>query len=214
MAARRALGMLSLIFALLALAEVDDKCASRWVNFDLWPYLAVLAYRRRVGFRPAVFVALKTERLVPRPATHPHCRRTREGPLGQSRLSAPYPRPPYWRISCPSDSAFLEVIGFWDPQKRFWTESEFSTAPEVCGGVWMSDATALHERERLEAICPGLYATRQQRPVSSLSLRNTREREYRRGQALEFSLRDEARFGIGGCEPPQPSLIARRPAGP
>src|SRR5262249_13778249 len=57
--------------------------------------------------------------------------------------------------------AFLDVIGFWDPKKRFWTESEFSTAPEVCTRVQrslehdgLSDATALHVRERLEAICP------------------------------------------------------------
>jgi len=43
-----------------------------WVKFDLSPYPAVLAYRRRIGSRPAVIAALKTERLVPWPATQPH----------------------------------------------------------------------------------------------------------------------------------------------
>jgi len=43
-----------------------------WVKFDLSPYPSVLAYRRRVGSRPAVIAALKTERLVPWPATQPH----------------------------------------------------------------------------------------------------------------------------------------------
>jgi hypothetical protein len=58
--------------------------------------------------------------------------------------------------------AFLDVIGFWDPKKRFWTESEFSAAPEVCTRIrrgverdGLSDATGLHVRQRLEAICPG-----------------------------------------------------------
>jgi hypothetical protein len=57
---------------------------------------------------------------------------------------------------------FLDLIGFWDPQKRFWTESEFSNAPEVCMRIrrsmerdGLNDATAMDVRERLEAICPG-----------------------------------------------------------
>jgi hypothetical protein len=57
---------------------------------------------------------------------------------------------------------FLDLIGFWDPKKRFWTDSAFSTAPEVCMRIrqsverdGLSDASALHVRERLEAICPG-----------------------------------------------------------
>lgn len=43
-----------------------------WVNFDLSPYRAVLAYRHRVGSRPAVIAALKAEGLVPWPTTQPH----------------------------------------------------------------------------------------------------------------------------------------------
>jgi glutathione S-transferase len=43
-----------------------------WVHFDLSPYQAVLAHRRRVGNRPAVAATLKTEGLVPWPATQPH----------------------------------------------------------------------------------------------------------------------------------------------
>jgi glutathione S-transferase len=43
-----------------------------WVNFDLSPYRAVIACRERVGTRPAVLAALKTEGLVPWPATQPH----------------------------------------------------------------------------------------------------------------------------------------------
>jgi glutathione S-transferase len=43
-----------------------------WVNFDLSSYSAVLAYRQRVGSRPAVVAALKAEGLVPWPATQPH----------------------------------------------------------------------------------------------------------------------------------------------
>jgi len=43
-----------------------------WVNFDLSPYRALLAYRERVGSRPAVIAALKAEGLVPWPATQPH----------------------------------------------------------------------------------------------------------------------------------------------
>jgi hypothetical protein len=57
---------------------------------------------------------------------------------------------------------FLDLIGFWDPQKRFWTESEFPSAPEVCTRIrrsmerdGLSDATAMDVRETLEAICPG-----------------------------------------------------------
>jgi hypothetical protein len=57
---------------------------------------------------------------------------------------------------------FLDLLGFWDPQKRFWTESEFPTAPEVCMRIrrsmerdGLSDATAMDVRETLEAICPG-----------------------------------------------------------
>jgi glutathione S-transferase len=42
-----------------------------WVNFDLSPYPAVLAYRQRVGSRPAVIAALKAEGLVPWPTTQP-----------------------------------------------------------------------------------------------------------------------------------------------
>jgi hypothetical protein len=58
--------------------------------------------------------------------------------------------------------AFLDVIGFWDPKKRFWTETEFTAAPEVCRRVRQSiereglvDATAVNVRERLEGYCPG-----------------------------------------------------------
>lgn len=36
-----------------------------WLDFDLSPYRAVLAHRERVGSRPAVVAALKTEGLVP-----------------------------------------------------------------------------------------------------------------------------------------------------
>ena len=43
-----------------------------WVNFDLSPYGSVLAHRERIGFRPAVVAALKTEGLVPWPGTQPH----------------------------------------------------------------------------------------------------------------------------------------------
>ena len=43
-----------------------------WVNFDLSPYRAVLAYRERIGSRRAVIAALKTEGLVPWPTTQPH----------------------------------------------------------------------------------------------------------------------------------------------
>jgi hypothetical protein len=57
--------------------------------------------------------------------------------------------------------AFLDVIGFWDPKKRFWTETEFPAAPEVCTRIrqgierdGLSDATAVHVRERVEALCP------------------------------------------------------------
>jgi glutathione S-transferase len=42
-----------------------------WVNFDLSPYRAVLAFRERVGTRPAVIAALETEGLVPWPASQP-----------------------------------------------------------------------------------------------------------------------------------------------
>lgn len=43
-----------------------------WVNFDLSPYRAVLAYRERVGSRPPVIAALEAEGLVPWPAVQPH----------------------------------------------------------------------------------------------------------------------------------------------
>jgi glutathione S-transferase len=43
-----------------------------WVNLDLSPYRTVLAYRQRVGSRPAVVAALKAEGLVPWPARQPH----------------------------------------------------------------------------------------------------------------------------------------------
>ena len=43
-----------------------------WVNFALTPYPAVLAYRARVGSRPAVIAALRAEGLVPWPASQPH----------------------------------------------------------------------------------------------------------------------------------------------
>jgi glutathione S-transferase len=42
-----------------------------WVNFDLSAYRAVLAYRNRIGARPAVAVALAMEGLVPWPASQP-----------------------------------------------------------------------------------------------------------------------------------------------
>jgi glutathione S-transferase len=42
-----------------------------WVNFDLSPYRAVLAYRERVGARPAVMAALEMEGLVPWPSAPP-----------------------------------------------------------------------------------------------------------------------------------------------
>lgn len=40
-----------------------------WVKFDQSPYKAVTAYRERVGSRPAVIAALKSEGLIPWPAT-------------------------------------------------------------------------------------------------------------------------------------------------
>jgi len=43
-----------------------------WVSFDLIPYPAVLAHRQKLATRPAVITALKTEGLVPWPATQPH----------------------------------------------------------------------------------------------------------------------------------------------
>jgi glutathione S-transferase len=43
-----------------------------WTHFDLSPYRLVLAFRERVGSRPAVIAALRTEGLVPWPATQPH----------------------------------------------------------------------------------------------------------------------------------------------
>ena len=43
-----------------------------WVDFNLSPYRAILAYRQRVGSRPAVVAALRAEGLVPWPATQPH----------------------------------------------------------------------------------------------------------------------------------------------
>jgi glutathione S-transferase len=45
---------------------------ANWTNFDLSPYPSVLAFRERVGSRPAVIAALTTEGLVPWPATQPH----------------------------------------------------------------------------------------------------------------------------------------------
>ena len=43
-----------------------------WTNFDLSHYRSVLAFRERVGSRPAVIAALSTEGLVPWPAKQPH----------------------------------------------------------------------------------------------------------------------------------------------
>lgn len=43
-----------------------------WTQFDLSSYPSVLAFRERVGSRPAVIAALTTEGLVPWPASHPH----------------------------------------------------------------------------------------------------------------------------------------------
>ena len=43
-----------------------------WVNFDLSRYRAVLAYRQRIGSRPAVIAALQAEGLAPWPAKQPH----------------------------------------------------------------------------------------------------------------------------------------------
>jgi hypothetical protein len=58
--------------------------------------------------------------------------------------------------------AFLDVIGFWDPSKRFWTDEEFPNAPEVCRRIRQSlertglnDATLLDVRDRLQGVCPG-----------------------------------------------------------
>lgn len=45
---------------------------ANWGNFDLSPYRAVLTYRQRIGSRPAVVVALKSEGLVPWTANKPH----------------------------------------------------------------------------------------------------------------------------------------------
>ena len=42
-----------------------------WVNFDLSPYRAVLAFRDRICARPAVIAALKAEGLCPWPASQP-----------------------------------------------------------------------------------------------------------------------------------------------
>jgi hypothetical protein len=57
---------------------------------------------------------------------------------------------------------FLDVIGFWDVKKRFWTATEFPKAAEVCTRIrrsierdGLTDSTAVHVRERLDAICPG-----------------------------------------------------------
>ena len=44
---------------------------ANWVNFDLSPYPAILAFRERVRTRPAVIAALKTEGLYPWPASQP-----------------------------------------------------------------------------------------------------------------------------------------------
>ena len=43
-----------------------------WTSFDLSPYPSVIAFRKRIGSRPAVIAALTTEGLVPWPATQPH----------------------------------------------------------------------------------------------------------------------------------------------
>ncbi len=43
-----------------------------WTNFDLSLYPSLLAFRERVGSRPAVIAALAAEGLVPWPATQPH----------------------------------------------------------------------------------------------------------------------------------------------
>jgi glutathione S-transferase len=43
-----------------------------WVNFDLAPYTAILAFRERVRTRPAVSAALRAEGLCPWPASQPH----------------------------------------------------------------------------------------------------------------------------------------------
>jgi glutathione S-transferase len=43
-----------------------------WVDFDLSPYPSVVAYRQRLGARPAVMAALEAEGLVPWPASQPH----------------------------------------------------------------------------------------------------------------------------------------------
>jgi glutathione S-transferase len=45
---------------------------ANWANFDLSPYRGILAFRERVGTRPAVITALKTEGLYPWPASQPH----------------------------------------------------------------------------------------------------------------------------------------------
>jgi hypothetical protein len=57
---------------------------------------------------------------------------------------------------------FLDVIGFWDVKKRFWTATEFPKAAEVCTRIrrsierdGLTDSTAVHVRERLDEICPG-----------------------------------------------------------
>src|SRR5262245_29369141 len=58
-----------------SVADAHFFVVSNWatsVNFNLSPYRAVIAHRERVGARPAVVAALKTEGLVPWPATQPH----------------------------------------------------------------------------------------------------------------------------------------------
>jgi glutathione S-transferase len=42
-----------------------------WVNFDLSPYINVVAYRARIAARPAVQMAMKVEGLVPWPDAQP-----------------------------------------------------------------------------------------------------------------------------------------------
>lgn len=43
-----------------------------WVNFDLSPYRAILAFRERIHVRPAVIAALNAEGLCPWPSSQPH----------------------------------------------------------------------------------------------------------------------------------------------
>jgi hypothetical protein len=56
--------------------------------------------------------------------------------------------------------SFLQTIGFWDDEKRFWTERDFPDAPAICSRIkskLLEMALESHESEvalqRLENSC-------------------------------------------------------------